>query len=309
MQQRKSRERSDEDQEDRPRKARRKVRKNGGSLVWLFVILGVVALAAVGGVVVFLVLRDGNKETSKTGDGLLDKLDGGSSGRSTETEQMVDHFMGRWEGDSPERPSVKVWLEVTRERIILQGENIRIKEWGAKLVYSWKPASVSGQTMIINRQEVVEPKRDLQWSLRFASDDAMSIISLVDNRLIANFRRIGKMITQRDREKAASENSAKLIGKWSVPTFQSIKLRSGTLEFAEGGKAVFTINRDKIGDRTDTGTWQVLEAQENKLKLEIRGIEDFDLLHIELRSDKEMALSQASKAGFTGVQLSATRVP
>jgi hypothetical protein len=117
------------------------------------------------------------------------------------------------------------------------------------------------------------------------------------------------MITQREREQAANENSAKIIGKWSVPTFESIKLRSGTLEFAKGGKAIFTINRDRVGSRTDTGTWHVLEAQENKLQLEIRGIEDFDLLNIELRSDKEMALSRGTKGGSGGVQLSATRVP
>jgi hypothetical protein len=130
----------------------------------------------------------------------------------------------------------------------------------------------------------------------------------VDNRLIANFKRTGKMITKADREEAARRNSARLIGKWSVPTFESTKLRRGVLEFAEGGKAIFTINRDRIGERTDTGSWRVLEAEEQTLKLEISGIEDFELLHIELRSDKEMALSRASK-GAGGVQLLATRVP
>ena len=94
-----------------------------------------------------------------------------------------------------------------------------------------------------------------------------------------------------------------------MPTFQSIKLRRATLEFANGGQASFTVERDRVGKRTDRGTWKVLEAEGNKLKLEISGIEDFELLHVEFRSDNEIALSQASRGGFTGVQLSAARVP
>jgi hypothetical protein len=296
MERRKSLARNDENDEDRPRKPRRKGKKKSGSFVWVFVILGVTALAGVAGLVVFLVLRE-----AKTG--------GGSSDRQTKAELMSDRFIGKWEGGSPERPSVKVYLEVTSDRVILQGQNVQTKEWSPKLVYSWQGVSVSGDKLVISRQEVVGEKKNLKWSVRFSSDDAMSVTSLVDNRLIANFKRIGKMITKRDREEAASQNSAKIIGKWSVPTFESIKLRNGILEFAPEGKAIFTIDRDRVGKRTDAGTWQVLEAQDNKLKLEIRGIEDFDLLYIELRSDKEMGLSRASKGGSTGVQLSATRVP
>jgi hypothetical protein len=278
--------RRDWEEEDRPRKPKRKSKKKSGALLVVFVVLGAITIAGLCGVGVFLYLRTGTKQTEETGD----------------------RFIGKWEGTSPERPSVKVYLEVTRDRVILQGQNIRTNEWGEKQVYSWASARVSGNTMIINRREVYGEQREAQWSVQFVSDDEMSVTPLSDNRLIANFKRIGKMVTQRDRDEAAARNSAKIIGKWSVLTFQSIKLHRGTLEFAEGGKAVFTIKRDKIGERTDTGTWKVLEAEGNKLKLEISGIEDFELLNIELRSDEEMALSQASKAGSTGVQLTATRV-
>jgi hypothetical protein len=280
-----------EEDDERPRKRSRKGKKRSGSLLWVFVILGVVALAGVGGVVFWLVSREG------------------TGGGPSATESMGERFVGKWKGGSPERPSVEVYLEVTRERIFLQGHNVQTNEWGGKLAYSWNPVRVSGNELTLSRQEVVGQKLDIQWSVRFASDDEMSVTSLADNRLIAHFKRIGKMITKRDREEAASRNSARLIGKWFVPRFESTRLHRGTLEFAEGGKAIFTINRDRVGDRTDTGTWQVLEAQENKLKLEIRGIEDFELLHIELRSDQDMALARASKGGFSGVQLSATRVP
>jgi hypothetical protein len=295
MERRRAAPRDWQDDERRP-KRRRKVKKNGGSLLWVFVVLGVLTLAGIGGVVVFLVSRE------RTGDGR-------SPDRHSAPEDMGERFVGKWEGGSPERPSVHVYLEVTPDRVILQGQNIRTQEWGGKLVYSWKPVRASGNTLTISRQPVAGEKRDLQWSIRFASEDEMSVTSLVDNRLIANFKRVGKRITKRDREEAAGRNSARIIGKWSVPTFESIKLRRGILEFAEGGKAIFTIDRNRIGERPDTGSWQVLEAEDNKLKLEIRGIEDFEILHIELRSDKEMALSMGSKAGFSGVQLSATRVP
>src|SRR5262245_60043216 len=167
---------NDRDYEDRARKPRRK-RKPGGALLWVFAILAVVVLVGAGvGVGVVLHLR--SNRPSPAGDTRLNE----ASGR----------LLGKWEGGSPERPSVKVFLEVTRDRIRLQGMNVRTNEQGKVLTYSWNPVSVSGNTLVVQRQEVEGEKRDIQWSIRFASEDEMSVTSLADGVLLANFKRIGK---------------------------------------------------------------------------------------------------------------------
>jgi hypothetical protein len=87
---------------------------------------------------------------------------------------------------------LKVYLEVTRDRITLRALNVRTNEWGKALVYSWRPVRAEGNTLVIHREEVVGEKHDIEWSVVFASDDAMSVTSLRDGVLIANFRRAGQ---------------------------------------------------------------------------------------------------------------------
>ena len=78
----------DWDDDERPRKPRRKPKKKSGSLVWVFVIPGVVVVAGIGGLVAFLVSRGG------TGGG-------GLPAQQSAAETFAERFMGKWEGVRP----------------------------------------------------------------------------------------------------------------------------------------------------------------------------------------------------------------
>jgi hypothetical protein len=170
---------------DAPRKPRRKAKKNGGAAIVILTALGVVALLGAGGAVgAVLYLKSARPSGA---DGPAKHADPGAK-----LAEMGDRFLGSWEGESPERPSLKVYLEVTRDRVALKAFNVRVNEWGDPRVYSWRPVRAEGNALIVFREEVVGEKYQLEWTVVFASDDAMSVSSRDSGRLIANFRRVGK---------------------------------------------------------------------------------------------------------------------
>jgi hypothetical protein len=162
-----------------PSRPRQVTKGKIGLLLLGCAILGTVALAGVGAVILVVVWSAGSKA-------------GHSSDERPEPAKSEGRFVGKWEGSSPERPSVIVYLEVTPDRVILQGQNIKTKASASPLVYSWSVVRVSGNNLVISHQELMGEKRDIQWSIQFTSDNDMSVTSLADNRLIANFKRTAK---------------------------------------------------------------------------------------------------------------------
>lgn len=166
------------DPEDAPRRPRRKAKKGGAALI-ILAILGVLGLLGVGAAGIVLYVKYAGPSASPAGGASL-------------AEKLGGRFVGNWEGESPERPSLKVYLEVTRDRVTLNAHNVRVNEWGDPRVYSWRPVRAEGNTLIVLREEVAGEKYQLEWTVVFASDDSMSVTSRDSGRLIANFRRVGK---------------------------------------------------------------------------------------------------------------------
>lgn len=169
-----------------PRRPRRKPRHKGGAAVVIVALLGVFLLLGAGGVVGAMLYLKYAPTPEGDGDG---KRDGGAA---TKLTQMGERFQGTWEGESPERPSVKVYFDVTRDRVTLRAINTRVNEWAEPRVYDWRPLRMEGETLIVSREEVVGEKHQLEWTVVFTSADAMSVRSRDSGRLIANFRRTAR---------------------------------------------------------------------------------------------------------------------
>ena len=180
MERRKSRA-FDREEEDRPREPRRRGKKQRGSARWVLWLLLGLTLAGAAGAGTYLFLRERGKATE-------------DRERGKATEDMSDRFLGKWEGSSPERPNVKVWLEVTRERVIMTAENTTTHE-GDTLPFSWNTKRVTGTTLLIHLQFLKGDQHETDWAVRFASDDEMSVTHTPSDGLIANFKRVGKRIT------------------------------------------------------------------------------------------------------------------
>jgi hypothetical protein len=152
------------------RKPRRKAKSGATGLA-----LGILAAVLLGAVVVVLLTR-----SSRTP----------ATGPSAPTAELSDRFLGRWEGASPARPSLKTYYEVTRDRMSLTAFNTQTKEWGGgALVSTWRPVRVQENTLIV-QTEVVDSGERGELEIVFTSDDAVSITSRASGRLVGNFRRV-----------------------------------------------------------------------------------------------------------------------
>jgi len=182
MARRQSLPRDHEDATSRP--ARRRAKKQGctGTVV-LLAVLGVVLLLGAGGLVGAVLLV-------KYARPLAEKRDHKDS-----KAELADRFVGAWEGGSPERPSLKVYLDVTRDHVTLKAFNTRTNDWGDKpLVTSWRASHADGDSTLIIAQELTDGsgRPPFESVIAFTSDDAMSMTSRDSGRLVANFRRAGK---------------------------------------------------------------------------------------------------------------------
>jgi hypothetical protein len=174
----------DRDHEDHPRRPnRRRAKKKGGAgTVVLLGVLGIVLLVGAGVVVSAVLLVKGARPVAEKGD------------RKDFKAELADRFVGTWEGGSPERPSLQVYLDVTRDRVTLKAFNTRTREWGDKpLVSMWRASRTEGDNTLIIAQERTDGSRTPYESvIAFTSGEAMSMTSRESGRLVANFRRAGK---------------------------------------------------------------------------------------------------------------------
>jgi hypothetical protein len=292
---------ADREPANRARRKRHKASEGSAALIWILVITGSLLLIGVGVGGYFLLAQGDEKPASPS------QPKPGVPDSDTTLAQASDRFMGSWQGTSKEHPSLRLRMEVFPKKLTFGAINVKVNQ-GDTNTHIWEPIRATGNTLVI-RQHPETGGASHDWSVVFASDDQMSVTSLTSNRTLGDYIRIGKQVTRKDRDEAQARNRAKLIGKWSAPTLNSILMHRGIFDFRRDGTAIFDITYDRVGLKTQTGTWKVVEGRSaEQLAIQISGIEGFDLMHLEFPREKELRFSMASK-GFTGVQTLATRVP
>lgn len=176
------------------RKPQRKARVNqGGATLVVLVLLGVGALLGVGSAVGALIYVSHFRTRAPAADARPADKGAKPADPAAKLTELADRFVGKWEGASPERPSLKVYFDVTHDRITLTAFNVRTNEWGdAPLVSTWRPVQAEDRTLIILQETVGGEKRQYESVVAFTSEDEMSVRSRESGRLVAHFRRVGK---------------------------------------------------------------------------------------------------------------------
>jgi hypothetical protein len=178
---------------DAPRRPRRRAKQKGGAALLLVAALVGVAVLLVGGVVgVVLVVKYAGRSPAPAA-AVKPAEDGGAKPGDPDAKlaELSDRFIGKWEGESPERPSLKVHLDVTRDRTTMRVLDLRTNQWAdVSPVSAWRPVRVEGDALVISQQLLEGGRGPHEYTIAFTSDDAMSKRSRESGKLVANFRRV-----------------------------------------------------------------------------------------------------------------------
>src|SRR5262249_27616006 len=160
--------------DDPPRRPRPRAKRGGNVAVILALLgLGLLGLLVAGVVVIVVVVKYARVPAPPD----VVKPAPGGGDRAAE---VADRPVGSWEGESPARPSVKVYLEVTRDRITLKAQNVQVNVWADPVLLEWRVVRAAGDTLVIQRTAVGSEQR-FDWSVVFRSADAMSITPVGDD--------------------------------------------------------------------------------------------------------------------------------
>lgn len=282
--------RNTKDDAEARRAKHRPKRKKGGGLM-LFLILGGLffCLLSAGGI----------------GTGAYFYFQGSdTAGKKADEKLPLDkRFQGRWQGTRPGPGTLKLHLLVEPDKFAFTAINFVVHE-GATLLYDWKTVKTTDKTLLL-RHDRNGKGQFREWLVTFKSADEIHIKDTEDERTIGDFTRLAKNAPTEDEIHA--KERARLVGKWRVPTFNSLDLSEANLDFKSDGTAVFDIHYQK-GRKTVTGTWRVMpQIQLKTLNIQIIGIELFDQMIFEFIADDHVLFTRIHK-GFGGVQNSARRV-